>query len=394
MENAELITKAISYVKENSDNADITITDVSEHAGFSTDYFNRLFLSHTGFTVMAYVNYIRTKKAAILLRATEKSILDIALEVGYDSHEGFIKAFKKYYDITPHDYRIKNKNRVLHWGEMTDKSIAARFVHENPDFKLVDQCYVIDFLLSKDARRYGYLCITIKYMGLEIAAPNGQVEDGFIGIGDDRNGGIFLEICSDNFKLLSEWINRFQNKTVFYSAYEPLYVKDKLSAYNINKEFTFTPQSLFFGDKNPCILPNGMCIRPLSYSDKEDILRWANGKHDGYINHLLREKDYSDESVLEYGVFQDGELIAIAGCGVDEVHGLKLNNCCKIHFSDRKATDELYRLIFSFVVNDVLDKGILPFDDIQHGEYARMHGNFCAADMGFQTVNWKYTLLD
>lgn len=59
------------------------------------DYFNRLFLAHTGFTVMAYVGYIRTQKAAKLLRLTDQSILDIALAVGYDSHEGFLEGFQK-----------------------------------------------------------------------------------------------------------------------------------------------------------------------------------------------------------------------------------------------------------------------------------------------------------
>ena len=394
MENTELISKAIDYVKSNADKTDITITDVSVHAGFSTDYFNRIFLSHTGFTVMAYVNYIRTKKAAVLLRTTEQSILDIALSVGYDSHEGFIKAFKKYYDMTPSAYREERKNQVLYWGELTDSSVAVRFVHENPEFQLVDPGEVIEYLLGKDTRRYAYFCTTIKYMGLEIAAPHGQFENGFIGIGDDRKGSCFLEICCDDFALLSEWLRRFPQKTVFYSTYEPSYVKEKLSACGVMGELSVTPQSLFFGDKLPCALPDNMCIRPLSYADKNDILKWADGKRNGFINHLLRETDYLDASVLDYGVFQDGELIAVAGCGIDEVKGLRLNNCCSIRFADGKATDALYREIFSFVVNDVVDKGILPFDDLQYGEYARTHGNFTAADMGFETVTRRYEVLE
>ena len=72
-----------------------------------------LFLSYTGFTVMAYVNYIRLKKATYLLRCTDKSILDIALEIGYDSHEGFIKSFKKNYEMSPSEYRNKNKNQIM-----------------------------------------------------------------------------------------------------------------------------------------------------------------------------------------------------------------------------------------------------------------------------------------
>ena len=95
MENNELIARAVDYAKQHATSAEITVQDIASNAGFSIDYFNRVFQAHTGFTVMAYVNYIRLKQAAVLLRNTEKTLLEVALKVGYDSHEGFIKAFKQ-----------------------------------------------------------------------------------------------------------------------------------------------------------------------------------------------------------------------------------------------------------------------------------------------------------
>lgn len=109
MENTELIFKAVEFAKQNAADNEISVEDVAANAGFSIDYFNRIFLAHTGFTVTAYINYIRLKKAALLLRSTDKSVLEIALEIGYDSHEGFTKAFKKKYGVTPSEYRSKNK---------------------------------------------------------------------------------------------------------------------------------------------------------------------------------------------------------------------------------------------------------------------------------------------
>ena len=107
MENTELIFNAVNYAKQNATENGISVEEVAKNAGFSIDYFNRIFLSHTGFTVTAYINYIRLKQAAFLLRTTDKSVLDIALEIGYDSHEGFTKAFKKKYGITPGKYRTQ-----------------------------------------------------------------------------------------------------------------------------------------------------------------------------------------------------------------------------------------------------------------------------------------------
>ena len=53
MENSELITKALNYIKSENRKSDITIDDVATHAGFSTDYFNRIFFAHTGFNITA-----------------------------------------------------------------------------------------------------------------------------------------------------------------------------------------------------------------------------------------------------------------------------------------------------------------------------------------------------
>lgn len=392
MENENLIAKAVDYVKRHATDKEITVQEIASHAGFSMDYFNRIFLSHTGFTAMSYVSYIRLKKALELLRNTNKSLLDIALEVGYDSHEGFLKAFKKEYDITPSEYRRNMKNKVLSWGELTDESIAARFVFANPDFCLIDSHTVIDYLLETNPKRYGYFCSTIKSMGLRIAAPGGCFENGFIGIGDDRKGGCYLELMTDDFSLLAEWIKQFPDAADFYSACGPTETRKALEQQGVTNPLVATPQALFFGSSLPCSLPDTLQIRLLTPSDIPQILKWSNGKRDGYIHHLLNERHYDDESVLEYGVFQNKELIAVAGCGIEEIHGLRLNNCCAIRFTDGQATDELYRTIFSFVVNAVIEKGLIPFDDLQYGEYARTHGKFTSAELGFEIVNWRYDL--
>lgn len=100
---------------------------------------------------MAYINYIRLKKAAVALRSTEKSVLDIALDAGYDSHEGFTRAFTKRYGVSPSDYRKNNRAHVLSWADLIDSSVAVRFLHDNPDFKPIDTDTVIDELLETDA---------------------------------------------------------------------------------------------------------------------------------------------------------------------------------------------------------------------------------------------------
>ena len=86
MENHELIKKAVKYL--NSQHGKATIEDVAKNAGFSTDYFNRIFRNYTGFNVMEYARFRRLNHAARLLRLSpDTDILTIALECGYESHE-------------------------------------------------------------------------------------------------------------------------------------------------------------------------------------------------------------------------------------------------------------------------------------------------------------------
>ncbi len=140
-------------------------------------------------------------------------------------------------------------------------------------------------------------------------------------------------------------------------------------------------------------MPEGVVIRKLCPTDKGFITKWANGKRDSYIEHLFNEQHYLDENNLEYGVFEKDELIAVAGCGIDEVHGLRLNNCCSIRFAEEKENNKLYCSIFTWVTNDIIKNGAIPFDDLQHGDYAKSHGNFTSTDVGYQITNYRYGVI-
>lgn len=402
-ENSGLITKALEYVKNNAVNSGISVADISEHAGFSIDYFNRIFLAHTGFTAMAYVNYIRTKKAAALLGYTDSTILDIALEVGYDSHEGFIKAFKKYYGMTPSDYRKQKKGKPFFAADIADKTVGARFVHDNPDFKLIESSSAIEYLFEKDIRRFGTICSSfIKYSGEQVAAPDGDMEKGFIMVGDDLQGGTYLNPVTDNVKQLAEWLKRFPNVPCFHSTLEHDDIKKQLAEYGVNFELNQIPQYLFFGERLPCELPEGLTIRPLGLGDREHIVEWAgdiNGEHtkswmrdpDITVSVLTEERIYNDDSFTVYGAFMGEKLIAVSETMAEEVMGYRQNDSVEILFGEGcEPTDELYKVIYSYITNDLLDRGILPLEDVQYGEYARTHGNFTAEDLGFTLVNRMY----
>ena len=58
MTNKEIIDKAVEYI-DSRRNVGLTAEDVALNAGFSIDYFNKIFFERTGFNVMEYVRLYR-----------------------------------------------------------------------------------------------------------------------------------------------------------------------------------------------------------------------------------------------------------------------------------------------------------------------------------------------
>ena len=393
MENQELVTKALSYINEHATLSDITVPDVAYHAGFSIDYFNRLFHAHTGFTVIAYINYARLKKAASLLRNTDRSLLDIALDVGYDTHEGFTKAFKKKHGVTPREYRRQKSGKVIPLCELSDPTAAAQFLFNNPLLQSLDTVDIIDRLLETNAARYAYFCGKLKYLGLTAAILKGSPEQGLLAIGDDRKGGCTLDLLADDPEHIALWMQQFTDIRTIHTSANPEAVTQALKRHQINRSFTVAPCSFCPSQLPNPETPEAPTIRPLTPGDNTAVIKWANGKSDNYTQQLLNPTHHLDESFLDYGVFQRENLIAVAGCSIDEVHGFLFNDCCTIRFTEGFASDALYRYIYTSITNNLLDRGILPVDNIQHGEYAQTHGNFTSLDLGFKPCGWEYTMI-
>ncbi len=85
-------------------------------------------------------------------------------------------------------------------------------------------------------------------------------------------------------------------------------------------------------------------------------------------------------------------LLAVAVCAPERDHGFALNDCIMILFAEKEQDPDLYRIIYRWVTNQVAKEGLISFDNLQQGEYAKANGGFCPADVGFTFVNRVYCL--
>lgn len=96
----QLIQTVVSHPED-----EWNIEKMTALANLSRAQLMRLFKQQTGISPHAFVNLIRLRQAAVLLRQTADSVLSVALNVGFQSETHFGKAFKKQYGISPGQYR-------------------------------------------------------------------------------------------------------------------------------------------------------------------------------------------------------------------------------------------------------------------------------------------------
>jgi len=78
---------------------------LAAQAGLSKFYFNRLFKSAMGMSPSRYHITLRLDEARRLLRETKKSVVDVALDVGYANPSHFAQLFRRETGLSPSDYR-------------------------------------------------------------------------------------------------------------------------------------------------------------------------------------------------------------------------------------------------------------------------------------------------
>jgi AraC family transcriptional regulator len=102
---ADPMDRARRHIEANLD-APLSLNDLADAVSLSPYHFTRLFTGRYGFSPMAYVRHRRLEGAAERLRhGPATTIIDLALDCGFDSQEGFTRAFTRIFGVSPGRYR-------------------------------------------------------------------------------------------------------------------------------------------------------------------------------------------------------------------------------------------------------------------------------------------------
>lgn len=102
--NSNVIDLAVQYMNKHVDK-NISLPELSASYNYSTSRFSSLFKDRTGFAPIDYFLHMKVQKATQLLDFTEKSVKEIAGELGFDDPYYFSRLFKKIMALSPTDFR-------------------------------------------------------------------------------------------------------------------------------------------------------------------------------------------------------------------------------------------------------------------------------------------------
>ena len=100
----DILQEMLRYIDTNIKEK-LSVEKLAARAGFSPYHFCRVFQWGVGYSIMEYVRNRRLAFAASELKS-DRRIIDIAVDYGFETHSGFSKAFRRYFGCAPENYRI------------------------------------------------------------------------------------------------------------------------------------------------------------------------------------------------------------------------------------------------------------------------------------------------
>ncbi len=102
--NNRFIKKAYEYVEKNYASP-FSLQDVADHLGISQSYLSKLFVYKVKMRFTQFVNLYRIRISEQYLKATDKTIEEIAFLVGFNDYKYYSQVFKQITGMTPKQYK-------------------------------------------------------------------------------------------------------------------------------------------------------------------------------------------------------------------------------------------------------------------------------------------------
>ena len=100
----QLVSDVIKYIYDNY-TKELTINDVTEKFDITDTKLNKILMAYSGKRFIEFLNALKIDKACEMLLTTDKSVIDISFELGFNTVKTFNNNFSKLKNMSPTDFR-------------------------------------------------------------------------------------------------------------------------------------------------------------------------------------------------------------------------------------------------------------------------------------------------
>lgn len=204
MQQLQLLMQALEYIEQNL-TTNMKTEEIAKHCYCSKSSLEKLFRCINNISVHDYIARRRmTYAGRLLLEDKDIGVLQIALELGFGSHEAFTRAFKQVWNCTPSQYR-QNKHHIELFPQYAGYTAIGEGEHmkrKNVDIsKLYDlfrerrECY---FICGDIQGLIGFNDISIKAGDLAIIEALNRMEAAA------GEGDVVFRIGADEFVIVTD----------------------------------------------------------------------------------------------------------------------------------------------------------------------------------------------
>ena len=206
------IHQAIQYIEEHL-REELTIREIAQQAALSPFYFQKGFAMLCGMTVGDYIRQRRLSAAGLEVLTTDRKIIDIALEFGYDSPDSFTKAFVRFHGLTPAALR-KSGGAVRSFAPLRIKVTLEG--GQNMDCKIMKKEAFTVLCRAKTFKYEDAAAQVPQFWAEHFGTGGGKVVCGMYGINLDESmgGNEFEYLIADNYDPAKEIPDGFTTRTI------------------------------------------------------------------------------------------------------------------------------------------------------------------------------------
>ena len=121
----QAILSTLIYIQSHLE-SDLTLDILAGRVGFSPYHFHRIFREVIGEPTKEYIRRLRIDRAAYRLKISEETIMRIALDAGFKTHESFTRVFQRQFGIPPNEFRRNS----LQASRARKKQVQPRYITE------------------------------------------------------------------------------------------------------------------------------------------------------------------------------------------------------------------------------------------------------------------------